>query len=77
MKNNLRKLALTLLLVVTSSIGFAQGGPGNGIEVKGDDGDVTGSSPAAPVDDWILPFVLVSAAVGYYVFRRKQSNSAA
>ena len=75
MKNNLRKLALTLLLVLTSSIGFAQGGPGNGNEVKGD-GDSTGSSPAAPVDDWILPFVLVSAAVGYYAFRKKYSNSA-
>ena len=76
MKNNFKKIVLTLLLVSTSTIGFADD-LGNGIEVKGDDGDVTGSSPAAPVDDWILPFVLVSAAVGYYAFRRKQSNSAA
>ncbi len=27
--------------------------------------------PGAPVDDWILPFVLVSLVVGYFYIRKK------
>ncbi|MEC5164606.1 hypothetical protein RCH18_000325 [Flavobacterium sp. PL11] len=76
MKNNLRKAILTLFLVVTSSIGFAQGPGGqNPNDNLTGDNDFSGTTPAAPVDDWILPFVLVSAAVGYYAIRKKYSNS--
>ena len=77
MKNNLKKSVLTLLLVLTSSIGFADGGPGDN-NTDGNltgDGDSSGTTPAAPIDDWILPFVLVGAAVGYYAIRKKYSNS--
>jgi hypothetical protein len=34
----------------------------------------SGDAPGAPVDDWILPFVFISAIAGYYRVRKKMDK---
>ena len=31
----------------------------------------SGDPPGAPVDDWILPFIVISAIIGYYSLRKR------
>ena len=75
MKNIIIKAYLVLFFLAISPITFAQGpGDENPIgNLKKDDDDAT--PPGVPVDDWIIPFVLLSTAVGYYAYRKKVSNN--
>ena len=70
MKNLSSKLYMTLLLIFSNLIIFAQ--PGNNDGFGGLEG---GDAPAAPVDDWIIPFIVLSSIVGYYLIRKKFKNS--
>lgn len=54
------------VLITSSSPGTDTGG---GIPLESDD------VPGVPVDDWILPFIVISAIVGYYSLRKRISTN--
>jgi hypothetical protein len=55
-------------ILVTSTDPGTDTGIG-GIPLESDD------TPGAPVDDWILPFIVISSIIGYYSLRKRISTN--
>ena len=69
MKNsNHSAIRYQFLLVLLFLVQFAQAQPGF------DDGDDVNDAVPAPIDNWILPMVIIGIAVMYYFIKKKRQS---
>ncbi len=71
MKNNIKKLVLALTLSICSLTTFASNISGDeDSSTLANPGDPTGD-PGAPINDYLLPMLVLGVALGYRLLRKK------
>ena len=69
MKNKAINTVVFCLILLSSLNGIAQGGPGT--EDSGTTGNLETTDPATPINDYIIPMLLLGAVLGFSLLKRK------
>jgi hypothetical protein len=68
MRNKVIKTVVFCLLFLSSLNGIAQG---PGTEDSGTTGNLENTDPATPINDYIIPMLLLGAVLGFSLLKRK------